>query len=604
MDPLPDEKKRRRRGGGCDHDQDITGVCTRHLRGQQSGTEGVQQTRQVLEVDGKSFDLRVTEHPGGLDQDRLIINLSATVDCSQLSAASRKTLKGLNKIHPDVQMNYNSARELYTLSGSYSTVQAALAQLLGQNGPARSTTENKTAKTGTETSNEVRPNPPAPLPRTQVIKDQSRSQREPPLADKHTTNLQRDSTPGGHEWDPRGATAGPTEPEEDFSLMVDADTFQYMQKYCREEYHQILRNHGVAVVDYSHQGLTTLLLQVASGDGLNEQECLKKAKREISRLYEENQAMICRDKLLKSILPNRAGLKKAIDKLTSKFAKLHFSEDEQNLYFIGSREDVSEAKTFLLLHDHSEEDKTDITSTRRFQDSWPGNEAKVPVAGFSESNGVHKDEDNAKQDDSPKIKLAAQFKDPRVAPIGSKTGDFSIRGHQQSNQKKRPGPMIAHDVLSETNKAAYVNAQNTGGDVLFKSAAVAVQNAGLSDTRPKTASNSLDEQMKSGTSLRRTSSFSGVVQKKDQETSPKSDTELGKGRGRSSSFSNGEEQHTAEITVNGLVWLHIEKAYKPRLVIRSVKFFPVPKCLLDNKTIHGLPHQVGLIASRIHQMGN
>uniref|UniRef100_A0AAV2KI16 E3 ubiquitin-protein ligase n=1 Tax=Knipowitschia caucasica TaxID=637954 RepID=A0AAV2KI16_KNICA len=93
----------------------------------------IQQTQHFLEVDGKRFNLTVKEHPGHQLQDKIIINLSATVDCSQFSAA-KKTLSGLNKKHPDVQMNYDSARELCTLCGSYSAVQAVLSQVLGQNG--------------------------------------------------------------------------------------------------------------------------------------------------------------------------------------------------------------------------------------------------------------------------------------------------------------------------------------------------------------------------------------------------------------------------------------------------------------------------------------
>ncbi|KAJ0058352.1 hypothetical protein NL108_013427 [Boleophthalmus pectinirostris] len=531
----------------------------------------VQQPQQILEVDDKSFNLTVKEHPGATAQDKVIISLSATVDCSQLSAGKR-TLKGLLKSHPDIQMNYNSALGLCTLSGSYSTVQAALAQLLGQNQLPQTTTE-KDLKSSTES----RPTPPTPSPRTQKSQDQTRSQKdqkERPPVEKHTTSLQRDVTPGGYEWELQGATASPPDSEEDFSLMVDADTFQYLQKYCREEYHQILRKHGVAVVDYTHQGLTTLLFQVATGDAVNEQERLKKAKNEISQLYEQNQANICRDKLLKSIIPYRSSLKRAIDKLSSKFTKLLFSEDEQHIYFIGSREEVGEAKRFLLLYD--EEDKTEVTSPRRFQDSWPSHETKAPAAsvGVLHTNGIDKEEDDAKIDGSPKFKLAAQFKDSRVAPIGSKTSDFNVRGHTQSSSKKRQGPMLAYDdVLSEANKNAYVNAQNTGGDILFKSANTAVQNVGLADTRPKTSAVSpvqfdslgAQSETKTGTSVKRASSFSGVMPKKDQENSPKSELDTGKGRGRSSSFSGGDQQLNAEITIDSIMWLHVKKAYKPRI---------------------------------------
>ncbi|XP_055079592.1 uncharacterized protein si:busm1-163l24.3 isoform X1 [Periophthalmus magnuspinnatus] len=533
----------------------------------------VAATPQTLEVDGRSFNLTVKEHPGGSAQDQVIVNLSATVDLSRVSGGKR-TLKSVQKSHPEVHMSLTSAPGLCSFIGSYSAVQAALAQLLGQNQLPQSATEKEPKH-----SPENRPSPPTPSPRTQVIRDQSRSQKdkkERPLVEKHTS-LQRDVTPGGHEWELQGATASPTDSEEDFSLIVDADTFQYLQKCCREEYHQILRKHGVAVVDYTHQGLTTLLFQVASGDGVNERERLKNAKTEISQLYEENQANICRDKLFKSMLPNSVGLKTAIDELSGKFSKLFFSEDEQNVFLIGGREEVAEAKTFLLLYDYNKEDKTELTSPRRFQDSWPRNETKAPVAspGVLESNGIDKDEEHVKLDGSSKVKLAAQFKDPHIAPIGSKTSDFTVRGHSQLGNKKRQGPMLAYDVLSEANRTAYVNAQNTGGDILFKSMNATMQNANLADTRPKTTNananaspiqaDSLDaqSQTKTGSSLRRASSLSRVTQKKDQENSPKTDLETGKARGRSSSFTGTELN--AEIRVHSTMWFHIKEAYKPRI---------------------------------------
>lgn len=524
----------------------------------------IQHNQHILEVDGERFNLTVKEHPADLHQDKIIIKLSATVDCSQLPAA-RKTLKALNKNHPDVQIDHTSARGLCILTGSYSSVQAALAQLLGQNELPQTPQNTELTK-----SIDNQPNHPSLQPLTQVLHDQSRVQkdkREKPLVEKHTSSSQRDLTPGGYEWEAQGATASPPGFEEDFSLMVDADMFQYLQKYCSEEYHQILRRHGVAVVDYTHQGLTTLLLQVASGDGKHEQECLRKAKEEITRLYDSNQANVCRDKLSKAILPQSVALKRAIDKLSGKFPKLLVSEDELSVYLIGSRDDVGEARKFLLFHDHNEEDKAEVTSPRRFQDSWPVGEVKAPGAspGILESNGLDQPVDESRLDVSPKVKLAAQFnKDSRLAPIGSKSSNFTVRGQTQSKTRTRQGPMLGYDVLSDTKGGVSVNPQNTNGDATM-------------DARPKTTPVNLIQSESlptpsppnaSGSSLRRSSSFSGVPQKKEQEISPKSDTETGKSRGRSSSFSSGskQEQHSAQVIVNTIIWLHLTKAYKPRMV--------------------------------------
>lgn len=558
----------------------------------------IQQHQHILEVDGKKYNLIVTDHGGNQNQDKVIIHSSATVDCSQLSGAKR-TLKGLQESHPDVQMKYSSNQELCTLSGSYSKVQAVLAQLVGH--PERPhTAENKDSRP--RASSDHKPVHPTPLPRTQVSGDQSRSprekreQQEGPNVNKQRSSLNRDITPGGYDWEDtgqvEGATASCPASDEDFSLMVDADMFRYLQKHCSEEYHQILRQHGVAVVDFTHQGLTTLLLQVASGDDIQDHECLRKARMEISRLYEKNQANICREKLAKMIIPNKEGRKRAMEKLSGRFPKIILNEDDQNIYFIGSRDDVNEAKQFLLLHDDSKDDKTDVSSPRRLLDSLPADEGKIPIATSSTSGFLdygtdqvlRSGEDESRADTASKYKLAAQFKDSRLTPLGSKT-DFTVRGVSHSNRQTRQGPMLGYDVLSDTKGSAHVkvSAQNLGGDILFKSGDVVLQNktswtTDLEDTRSKGSTvssfqsgglgNVPQSPAMSGSSLRRTSSFSGTAQKKNQEISPKSpddsDKTAAKSRGRSSSFSNGSktEQYSAEITVNNIMWRHIAEAYK------------------------------------------
>ncbi|XP_029997413.1 uncharacterized protein LOC115424347 isoform X2 [Sphaeramia orbicularis] len=574
----------------------------------------IQQNQHILEVDGKKYQLTVTEHHEGLDADKVILSLSATLNCSQLSGG-RTALTSLHRSNPDVQINYSTTGEFCTLSGSYSKVQAALAQLLGQTESPQSEQNS-----GPLTNSDYNPSHTTPAPHVQESDDQTRKRnkkREKQNTEKqfneYKSSVYRDLTPGGYAWEDTGQVEGataqppglPPTSDDDFSLIVDADMFQYLQKQCGEEYHHILRQYNVEVVDFTHQGLTTLLLQ---GEGSRDQEHLRRAKKEISRLYQENETKICRSQLPKSILSPKGGLKRALEKLNLRLPKLLLNEDEKNVYIIGSSDYVSEAKQFLLL-DHGEVGgkKEDEVSPRRFSfdSSTSADEARPPL-GVSPAarpvddlidQMVKSGEDEKKAEGSTKYKIAAQFKDSRLTPLGGKTTDFTLRGSSYSNRPTRPGPMLGHDVLMETKgtseeRVSGAGAQNSGGDVLFKignafPSSVSMQNktsptSDLLDTRPKDSAFSISTSpfdklgggslppAGSGAALKRASSFSGMTQQKTQNISQESQDDPVKARGRSSSFSNStktdkQEVYSAEITVNRVIWRYIKEAYGTRV---------------------------------------
>ncbi|XP_070836300.1 uncharacterized protein [Chaetodon trifascialis] len=580
----------------------------------------IQRSQHILEVDGKKYRVIVTEHQESLDADKVIPSLSATVDHSQLPGGEM-ALTSLHTSHPDIQINYDGVQELYILHGAFSKVKAALAQLLSHPGGPQSSEDS------------VQPATSGSRSHTQESQDQSRKpnkrreEREKVHAARSSdeSNSCRDLTPGGHSWEDTGQTEGaalqlpgnPRTSEEDFLVIVDADMFQYLQKHCQKEYQDILSQYGVDVVDMTNQGLTSLFLQVATAvgeDGQN-QECLKLARKAISSFFQENQTKICRAHLPKSILYPRGGLQMAKENLSVRHPKLLLTEDNQNLYIIGSSSDISEAKQFLLEHSEARGKKEDVASLLRFPsyDSGSSSHADEQRAPLTTSSYVdsldestdqllRSEEDERRAEGARKYKLAARFKDSGLAALGSRPTDFSLRGGlSPSSRQTRLGPMLGHDVLSETaeipgERVPRALFQNTGGDILFKSGDVWPSTASiqsktplsshLNDTRPKSftpplsatqsslSAGTLLPPVGSGSTLKRASSFSGTPQQKAQVAGQKSQDDTSKStvraRPRSSSFSNqpGKDNqggHSAEVTVSFTMWQHVKIAYGTRV---------------------------------------
>lgn len=532
----------------------------------------------------------------------------------------------LHENHPDVQISYTK-EQFCTLHGTYSKVQAALAQLIGHCGSPQSA-ENKdydqpiprgsrsvqTVHNTQESQYESRKHHKQTEQREKVHMDTP--------SDEHNSSSHRDLTLTGYGRENTAQTDGsalqvsehPTTSEEDFSLMVDADMFQYLQKHCQKEYQYILKKYGVEVVDVTNQGLTTLFLQVGKGggEGVQEQERLKLSRKAISRLYQENETKIRRAQLFKSILSPRGGLQRAMENLSVRFPKLLLKEDERNIYIIGSSSDVSEAKQCLLL-DFGElrNKKDDVASLLGFPsyDSSslnPANEERVPLNMSSAERTLddrideilRSEEDEKRAEGTRRYKLAARFKDSGLAALGNRPTDYTVRGLSSPSRQTRLGPMLGHDVLLGTTgnsgeRVSRALAQNTGEDILFKSGDAlpssgslqnkTSMNSNLMETRPKSSTSQLSTTQSSssgsttlspagsGSTLKRASSFSGTPQQKAQLMGQKSKDDSSKStvssRGRSSSFSTqtGRDVYHGEIRVSGVLWKHIKEAYSARV---------------------------------------
>lgn len=562
-----------------------------------------------------------------LPQFQVILSLSATIDYKQL-AEGILAVTSLHKSHPDVQIKYDPSQEFCTVHGVYSKVQAALAHLINHS-PNPQSAGNKDS------------DPPAPSGSRSVStaqkslsqdsQDQSRKhhkQREQRdkvhtvmPCDEHLSSSYKDPVPSGYG---KGSVAQPGSPavqhpkdpttlEEDFSLMVDADMFQYLKKYCHKEYEYILNKNGVEVIDVTNQGLTTLFLQIATGQGEDgqEEDRLKLAKMQLSTLYHENETKIRRAQLSKHILSPRGGLQRAMDNLSVKFPRLLLNEDDRNIYIIGNSKDVSEAKQFLLL-DHSQLSgkKDDVASLLRFPSNHlsslnPADDERIPLTSSTEVSLVDKidqtlrsEEDERRLEGNSRYKLAARFKDLGIPALSSRPTDSSLRGLSPSSRQTHRGPMLGNDIVPKPaevfgERVSAALGQNTGGDILFKSgnasSSVFLPNTLLRsnsmDTRPKSSTSALSTPQsnlsgsvtlppaESASTLRRASSFSGTPQRKaqvtDQRSKDDSSNSTVSSRAGSSSFSSqagADKQEIYEnIIVSGLMWKHIKEAYSTRL---------------------------------------
>lgn len=530
-------------------------------------------------------------------------------------------LSGLMKSDPDIQINYDTDVELYTLRGTYTRVQAALKQLLdlqsieindtGQPDARDSALSvRKAQKLRTRESEDLSCKPNKRTEQREMI-PMSRT------CDELKSGRRGDVTPQGFGWEDTSQEKGaalqplgpPTTSEEDL-FIVDAEVFQYIQKNYSKEYQQILSQYGVSGVEMTNQGLTTLFLQVSAetGDKSRDGEFLKLVRKAISSFFEENEAKICRASLSKSVLHSMRGLERAKVVLSVKLPKLLLNEDDRNIYIIGSVEDVCKAKQFLMDQCDTGEKKQSPASLPNFPSYSSGSsghtkEQRVTPTAFSTLDSLGgkieqppwpEEDERGRSERARKYKLASRFKDSQVAMLASRPADLVIRGGlSPPSGSKCPGPVEGYDVLSETAKNAgerlsrasgHIPAEGhmyERGDALPTAASLQKKtsvNSDLLDTRHKDLalpiSTSPFPPAGSGPSLKRASSFSGSPLQRTDVKSPESQEDTGKSavraRPRSSSVTCQTQMdamggYSAELTVSSVMWQYIKEAYGARV---------------------------------------
>lgn len=489
---------------------------------------------------------------------QVIPGLSAVVDCSQVPGGLL-ALRHLQESHCDIQMKYDPAVNLCILHGAYSTVQAALNHLLGQAGDPQIHTGQLPAGGSrpdhigqrSHRSHRQETEDLSRMPNKQIEQREAVQTYRP--SEEHNSGSKRDLASGGYEREETGQRGGaslqlpgPPPTSEDFLLIVDADMFQYLQKFCQKDFQEILSQYGVEVVEVTSEGLTSLFLKIADGvrKGGQDEENLNVARRAISRFFQEKEIEICRDQLPKSILSSRRGLERAKEKLSARHSKLLLKEDENNIYIIGSSTDVCEAKQCLL--------------------------------DYSIDQLLSSDLDEKKDDMVRRYKLAPSFRE-------SGPTDFTLRGGLSASRRpKSSGPMLGCNVLSGAAEhagegASQISAQIPGEGIMSKGGdapTAPMQNktssvtSSLIDARPKTSLHSTVQSAgtpfpstASGSTLKRASSFSGTPQQKAQVMGRRSHDDTDE----SVTVRTRAGVYNAEMTVAFLVWQHIKEAYRTQV---------------------------------------
>ncbi|XP_057716782.1 uncharacterized protein si:busm1-163l24.3 isoform X2 [Corythoichthys intestinalis] len=471
--------------------------------------------RHTLKVDGKDYELSVSKHWQSPDPNKLITSLTATVDYKHFPEGSRAITR-LLRDHPDVEASCDSANKLYRLCGAYTKVQSVLAQLLDRHAEALQSPKRSVAG------------------QPSVRRAESLTERV----------------------DQKDLKGGSPIPEEELSLMLDADVFQYLQKRYGQEYQRLQSQHGVKVVDMSSQGITTLFLQVVTPEGGKERKRIEQARMAIRDLSQECERRICQTKLRKCDLDHIGDLQHAMATLRVRFPELLLNEDDSCVFLIGDCCDVSEAKQFLLQERRTAE--TESIAHRRGISSPRQPAAEKPLGLSSpqcsralddQEDLVQPSEKERRPEDGEIYHLAAPCKGSGP-PLRSIPVDLSLCG--ASNTRKEPleatKDPLGHSIMRS----------KTSADVTAKS------------TRPVWSTTPFRPPVKmhTGSTARKTKSFSGATQQGLQKTEDDSSASLP--RTRTSSLTDPiqrdqNEVYHAEVLVPTVMWLHIKEVYRTQV---------------------------------------
>ncbi|KAJ3600629.1 hypothetical protein NHX12_031609 [Muraenolepis orangiensis] len=414
---------------------------------------------------------------------------------------------------------------------------------------------------------------------------------DPTAGDHRSTPRQHQRSTAGPVWEDvdkteTGAMAlqlsnDPNMLEEDLSLVMDADMFQYLQKYCGKEYRHILSQNGVEVFHVTSDGVSTLSLccETTLGEvGDSELKRLRSARRQITLLYQDNESNTCRVHLCKSTLPSRDVLQRILEKLEVTLPKILLKEDDQNIYLIGSYSDTFEAKKVILDYNEPRGVADEISGL------LPSTSLDLSLRDKTDTLLMpYKDESR----DDKKFKLAAKFMYKGADAFESPPDDFTGVGLGLPSPAMQTAllPMSGSDVLSGTARLTdrSQSRQNTGEDILFDSGVRPSQSSTLGD---------YEQKFSGSPPIPTRISPSGSVTCQDVETEHKFNygrSSFGKSipmvqptrqlddaeskyrdRDRANSFSHLKGKHSSEIysstmTVSNMIWEYIKEVYWPQL---------------------------------------
>ncbi|CAL8302760.1 unnamed protein product [Merluccius merluccius] len=571
--------------------------------------------QHVLKMDDKQYELTLTPHCQRLEPDTVILSMSVTIDSNQLPL-TQTARRVLLESYPDIRFRdtAHATEKVYRITGPYSQVQAALAELLRLPACQKSEDTRSMIDHASYGGLDLPADQKSQSPESQLHKPYNGSMYTEQTYSGHSTSDYRSTPSDGHQksttgpvWedvDKTGAMAlqlsnDPRMLEEDLSLVMDADMFQYLQKNCGKEYRRILRHNGVKVLDATSDGVTTLFLQCDTnfGDVDSELKRLKSARSQISQLYQDNEITICRVHLPKITLPSREVLHRIMENLGVRFPKLLLNEDDQNIYLIGNYSDTSEAKKVLWDYNEPRIESDEIGHLRFMSlDSARPLEGKNPSVALPPISGALRDKtdtwpgpdkDESRADGATgKYKLAARFKSTGLGAFESLP---DVRYTREGLKLLSAAMQTGSDVLPGTARFTESLSRQTTGEVLFESGVRPSLSSTLGDYERKFAgtppiqtqispSGSVTRPaLRTGLDLSYERSSSEISIPKVQTPRQSDDTEHTERakyvqvRDRANSFSHLKGKDMSEIcsgkiTVSNLIWDYMKEVYHPQLV--------------------------------------
>ncbi|XP_078080114.1 uncharacterized protein LOC144500679 isoform X2 [Mustelus asterias] len=301
----------------------------------------------VLEINGGHHKLKVEPACTEIKVDQVIRHVSMTIDYGKLQGG-KLLMRHFQKAHRDIQFSFEQKTEQCNVAGTFSAIQELSGQihhLLDLN-PNQTNSDSYQAEQhhhgGFQNS--------ALVSRSQVApKSNAESGAEGKCVELQTKIRMRGFAHDSVRKDTnlQQGSERQTRNYEEYTLLMDSDIYRYIQKFYKDAYQDILRQHLVKVLDFTSEDITTLILQEAS-DCSDSKVSLPQAHQELSKLYQDFEFRLRKEQInKKDITPDATVLQNIYANLQVQFPKINFNENENYFYLVGTSDDCSLAKKYL-----------------------------------------------------------------------------------------------------------------------------------------------------------------------------------------------------------------------------------------------------------------
>ncbi|XP_059413813.1 uncharacterized protein LOC132148984 isoform X1 [Carassius carassius] len=309
----------------------------------------------ILQLGGIKYELSLSlPRQESMSLNKVILDMTVTVDCSQLPLGA-ETLNILRSEFPGLRTQRGLLQDTCTLQGCYSDFQGAFPYMQtlvnhhlskaeypnfsrdrGQNLEKREdlASVKKWASFTSQSPGDVSSISTAGLGHY-GLQDNNEALTE------HSTRTKKSKVEEGAECRIDEANL------EDLSIIMEADAFAYLENL--KEYKQILCLHGVQVVHVTSEGVTTLYLQSEVPNRSGVKQNMHQAHKDLSQLYQRLEGCLRKDQIQKSALYMPDGLTSALKKVQLLLPNVLLSYDQDSIYIVGEKSEVSQAKQMLLL---------------------------------------------------------------------------------------------------------------------------------------------------------------------------------------------------------------------------------------------------------------